>query len=394
MKLIHYYYDQDKMRELDDYLAELLPEQVEGNCFAELVRIMVIRGMYDKAYEWIRLRGGEGIEGKIIVRLCSRLLSLEGMVQDDVMTVLAFMAFRAGKYDENLLNYLCRFFQGTCKEMRDIFKAAESFGVDTYEISERILIQMLYTGAHVGEKIEIFKRYVSGGAKASVEMAFLAQSSYDYFVRDKVTDLYVLEDMQRAMERQEEIPFVCKLAYTKYYAENRKLIDETVSGWLILFLREILEQECYFPYFKEFSENIAFMRQFADKTMVEYRVKEGNRAIIHYLIEREDRQDGEYEYEKEEMQDMFHGVCVKQFILFFGERLQYYITEVDGEKEQLTVSGTLSRNETAAEQKESKYQLINDIATGRNLHDYVTMEKLLNEYFEQDYMVNEFFRMI
>lgn len=394
MKLIHYYYDQDKMRELDDYLTELLPEQVEGSCFAELVRIMVIRGMYDKAYEWIRLRGGEGIEAKIIVRLCSRLLSLEGMVQDDVMTVLAFMAFKAGKYDENLLNYLCRFFRGTCREMRDVFKAAEGFGVDTYEISERILIQMLYTGAHVGEKIEIFKRYVSGGAKASVEMAFLAQSSYDYFVRDKVTDLYILEDMQRAMERQEEIPFVCKLAYTKYYAENRKLIDETVSDWLILFLREILERECYFPYFKEFSGSIAFMRQFADKTMVEYRVKEGSRAVIHYLIEREDRQDGEYEYEKEEMRDMFHGVCVKQFILFFGERLQYYITEADGEKEQLTVSGTLSRNETGAEQKECKYQLINDIATGRNLHDYVTMEKLLNEYFEQDYVVNEFFRMI
>ena len=134
------------------------------------------------------------------------------------------------------------------------------------------------------------------------------------------------------------------------------------------------------------------MRQFADKTMVEYHVKEGSKAQIHYLIEREGQQEGEYE--KEEMQDMFHGVCVKQFILFFGERLQYYITEVDGEKEQLTVSGTLSRNETSADQKESKYQLINDIATGRNLHDYDTMEKLLNEYFEQDYLVNEFFRMI
>lgn len=392
MKLVHFYYDNDRMRDLDDYLAELSPDQTEDHCFAELVRIMVVRGMYDKAYEWIRLRGGEGIEAKIIVRLCSRLLALEGMVQDDVMTALGFMAFKAGKYDESLLEYLCRFFRGTSKEMRDLWKAAESFGVDTYDLSERILRQMLYTGAHVGEKIAIFRKYVSGGAKTEIEMAFLAQCSYDYFVREKLTDEYVIEDMQRAIDRQEEIPFVCKLAYTRYYAENSKQINENVSRYLIIFLREILAQNLYFPYFREFADCIAFMRQFADKTMVEYRVKDGSRAVIHYLIEKEGQSGSEYE--KEEMKDMFHGVCVKQFILFFGERLQYYITENDGVKEQLTLSGTLSRNETGVESRESKYQLINDIATGRNLHDYDTMEKLINEYFEQEHLVNALFKMI
>ena len=100
-----------------------------------------------------------------------------------------------------------------------------------------------------------------------------------------------------------------------------------------------------------------------------------------------------YEYVKEEMQNMFGGVCVKQFVLFFGERLQYYITEMEDEKEQLTESGTLSRNDTGREQRESKYSLLNDIAIGRNLHDYGTMENLLYEYFEKDYIVKEMFHM-
>lgn len=392
MKLVHFYFDRDRMKDLDDYLGELEPEQVENRCFTELVRIMVMRGMYEKAYQWIQLRGGEGIEAKIIVRLCSRLIALEGMEEDEVLTALAFMAFKAGKYDENLLTYLCKFFRGTSKEMRDIWKAAESFGIDSYDLSERILVQMLYTGAYVGEKAAIFKRYVSGGAKGNVEMAFLAQCSYDYFVRDKVTDSYMLEDMKRVIERQEEIPFVCKLAYTKYYAENKQLVDESVSKWVIIFLREIMAQGKYFPYFKEYADNIVFMRQYEDKTMIEYHAREGSRAVIHYMVEKEGQVSSEYE--KEEMKDMFGGVCVKQFILFFGERLQYYITEDEGQKEQLTESGTISRNETGVEQKESRYNLVNDIATGRNLHDYDTMEKLLNEYFEQDYLVKEFFQMI
>ena len=134
------------------------------------------------------------------------------------------------------------------------------------------------------------------------------------------------------------------------------------------------------------------MRQFMDKTMVEYRVREGNSAAIHYLLEKRGGQEGDYV--KEEMQEMFGGICVKQFILFFGEHLQYYITETENGKENLTQSGTLSRNETGGEQREGRYGILNDIAIGRNLHDYDTMESLLYEYFQQDYIVKEMFRMI
>ena len=192
-------------------------------------------------------------------------------------------------------------------------------------------------------------------------------------------------------ERKEELPFVCKLAYTKYYAENKKQVDEVVSCYLIVFLREILAQNKYFPYFMEYADNIAFMRQFMDKTMVEYHVRDGNKAVIHYLIEKDGGTEGEYI--KEEMQNMFGGVCVKQFILFFGERLQYYITETEDGKENLTESGTVSRNDTGGEQKESRYSMLNDISIGRNLHDYDTMENLLYEYFEKDYLVRELFHM-
>lgn len=390
IKLVHFFYENDRMRELDDYLKELTPDQIENQSFAQIVRFMVIRGMYEKAYEWIKLRGGEGIEAKLIVRLCSRLLAFEGMVEDETMTMLIYMAFKAGKYDENLLDYLCRYFKGTSREMWEIWKAAEAFGMDTYELCERILLQMLYTGAFVGEVDEIFRRYVSGGAKTEVELAFLAQCAYDYFVRDKVTSEFVLQDMRRVIDREEEIPLVCKLAYTRYYAENKKLIDEHVSRWLLVFLREILMQNLYFPYFKEYADNIAFMQRFMDKTMIEYHVKEGNRAVLHYLMEG----SLEGEYVKEEMKDMFGGICVKEFILFFGEHLQYYITEIEDGKEQLTESGTLSRNDAGREYRESRYALLNDIAIGRNLNDHDTMETLLQEYFEQDHIVNELFHML
>ena len=53
-----------------------------------------------------------------------------------------------------------RHYRGSVRSMRDIWKAAKSFDVDCYKLSERMLVQMLYTGAFVGEKMEIFRYYV------------------------------------------------------------------------------------------------------------------------------------------------------------------------------------------------------------------------------------------
>ena len=195
LKLMQYDYDHDQMNELDEVLNELEPEMISHDCMSQMVRFMVIRGMYEKAYAWIGICGGEGIEAKIIVRLCGRLLALDGMKEDTVMTALIYRAFLSGKYDELLLNYLNLYFRGTVKEMRDVWSTAESFGVDTRIIEERILIQMLYTGAFVGNAAAIFQSYVKKGADPSVELAFLAQSCHDYFVKDKVTDPFILKEV-------------------------------------------------------------------------------------------------------------------------------------------------------------------------------------------------------
>lgn len=391
LKLIHFFYDQDCMNELDDCLKEVTTDQVFRDGMTQMIRFMVVRGMYEKAYEWICVCGGEGIEAKLIVRLCTRLIAENEIPDENRMTALVYRAFLAGKYDENLLVYLCEHFQGTIKEMRDVWKAAEDFDVDTYQLSERILTQMLYTGAYVGNLMEIFKSYVEKGADSRLERAVLAQHSYDYFVRDKLIDKFILDEIQRMLKLEEELPFVCRLAYTRYYAEHKKQMDETVTANLLVFLKEQMARNLCFPFYKEFAEQITFMHKFMDKTMVEYRAKEGNRAVIHYVIEREGCDENEYI--KEEMRNMYGGVCVKEFTLFFGESLQYYIMEIGDGKEQLTESGSFSRSDTDMNQSISRYNLINDIAMGRTLHDYDTMESLLFEYFDHAYLLEELFEM-
>ncbi len=91
------------------------------------------------------------------------------------------------------------------------------------------------------------------------------------------------------------------------------------------------------------------------------------------------------------MRDMFGGICVKEFVLFFGERLQYYITEETAGGEQLTKSGTINKSDIGQENFESRFSMLNDIMIGKTLQDYDTVDSLLQEYYRQDYMVNEIF---
>ena len=82
----------------------------------------------------------------------------------------------------------------------------------------------------------------------------------------------------------------------------------------------------------------------------------------------------------------------QEFILFFGEKLQYYITEESSQGEQLTESRSISRSDAGEEGAEGRFSILNDIMIGKTLHDYDTVSDLLMEYFRQDHMVEQIFR--
>ena len=393
MMLVRFYYEKDRMRELDDYLSELTPDDISGRDRREIIRFMVVRGMYEEAYDWVSRYGPYGVDAKTLAKLCSRLLDMgeERTEEDPVMTGVLHYVVKKGKYDANVLNYLIRFFSGSIKDMRDVWKAAEDFDMDTHELCERMIVQMLYTGAYVGDRLNIFRTYFRFGGNESLMAAFLSQCCYDYAIGEQITESYIFQSILRLYKEEVPLHFVCKIAFLRYYAENKQEQDEAVRQVCCDFLRQLLDENIVLPLYKEYQGYIPQMDEYQDKTMIEYRVKPGCRAVIHYVIQSE--KDSGNEYRKEEMRDMFEGLCVKEFILFFGERLQFYITEESEDGEQLTKSGAVNKSDIGQDNFESRFTVLNDIMIGKTLHDYDTVDGLLREYYKQDYMVDTIFRM-
>lgn len=392
MKLLQHYYDADDTCALDEYLRQLRPEEFTAEERSYLIRLLIQRGDFQTAEGWLRSYGPYFIEVKQLVRLLSALIETNDRAEDAVLLASADYVFRKGKYDSEILNYLVRYGRGMTRDLRDLWKAARSFDLDCYGLCEKILVQMLYTGAFVGEKMEVFRHYVSQGPKPEVEEAFLAQCSKDYFVRDRLTGKDVFDEIQRTYLRGEPVQKLCRLVFLKYYAENPKEMDGEAEGLTKVFLNELMEQGIHLDFFRAYKENERVAQELADKTIIEYHARPGAQARIHYVIMREDGEADEYVTES--MKEVYGGVCVKEFILFFGESLQYYITESKDGEEQLTESNVIQKSDILGKESDSMFQLINDVVVSKTLQDYDTLDGLLEEYFKKEFLNGRLFELM
>lgn len=394
--LIRFYYDNDFVRQLSEYLTVLEPDRLPGRERNDMMELMILTGLYDKAIEWLKKFGTYGVDPRSIVRLCGRMPDMDGHAQDTAFAEISFYAFRKGKYDEELLKFLVTAFSGTVREMRDLWKAAGSFGVETYALSEKIILQMLYSGAYVGETTDIFRSFCKEGAGSDLERAFLAQNAYDSFVKDQITESFIFGRIGKLSMEGAAFPLVCRLAYLKFYAEHdeeEKPDQDTVRN----FLKEMLEKKIFFPFCTKYLRELPQMKQFADKTMLEYKTRPGSRCVIHYMLSSD--ADTLDEYRSEEMQEMYDGIFVSEFVLFFGEQLQYYVTEESIEDEdgspvqgQLTESGTISKSDINQNNQTNRYDLINDLMIGMTLQDYNTADRLLAEYTRRRFLSSHLFQ--
>ncbi len=391
VELAQAYFDADDVQALDEYLQEFDGEQLTVEQRETVLRFLILRGNYEKAYQWIERYTPYFAEAKILLRLTDALISQSVHDGEPALYAAALSVFRRGKYNGNVLEYLSHYVQGTTKELRDIWKAARSFEVDCYELSEKILVQMLFSGAFVGERLDIFRYYVSQGAGQEIEEAVLIQSSYDYFCREKLTEEYIFHEIRNCYLRGEETQRICKLAYLKFYAENRDRLEREDELLIRDFLQEMMKEHIHLNFFREYKDCLPELQELKDKTIVEYHTRGGVRARIHYVMLHENGQAEDYL--SEYMQEVYSGVFFKEFVLFFGENIQYYIMEESANGEQLTESGSLQKSDIMNDNPDSKYEIVNDMMISMTLQDDDTLDHLLEEYYRREYLDHRLFTL-
>lgn len=383
-----YYYERNRMIDLDSYLMMMNYKEMDTRDRARAFEFMLKRGMYESAYQFLQIYGFENINRKLLVRLCSRKIAELDFEFEDELLALCSYVFEHGKYNEELLKYLACYYQGSTKSMQKIWMALKQFEVESYDFEERILIQLMFTHSYVEKKEEIFASYCESGPRVNIERAYLTYNAYEYFVSERITEKMIFERITFLLLLQEELGDVCKLAFLKYYSEKETYSNEE-KQLIVNLLEEFLFRNIYFEFFKLFHIKIESICQLNDKTILEYRTNSNNKVLLHYIFE--DYEKETEIYVQEEMKNAYGGIFTKEFILFFGDILQYYITEKAGAEESLTESKRIAISDIQIEGKDNKYDMLNDMLVSLSIKDETTLLELMSKYLQEEYISNRIF---
>ena len=385
MELVNYYYEHYHVELLEACLNSINLKMLSVKDRAKMLDLMILRDMYDKVIESVESFGcTANMQVKRLSRLCVRGI-YSPREEKDRATLLSmgFFAFSNGRVEDRLLQYLADRFNGTTIEMYDLWHAAKERELETTSLEERLLAQMLFAESYVEDSFSVFYSYCKNGMNRKLIRAYFSYCSYKYFVKDRLTNPEFFEMLKK--ESFLESSQICILALLKHYAEKETLTSAE-KDFVSFHIQRFVQKKVIFGFYKAFEGKIPLPARMLDKYYVEYRTNPKNRLVIHYSCSL-----SESEFREEEMVDAGYGIFEKDLILFYGESLQYFITEETEQGNEVVESRIISHTETDFLSGTTKYGKINEILIAQELKDETTLYTLLEQYCKEEYAVKRHF---
>lgn len=376
-EIINYYtkdYDGD---EVDDFLRNVEVESFETPQRRQVIELMIVRGIYDRAYKHMERYGFSFIEPRRVLKCLNKLIVDRDFAEDRLLIQLAVYVFRNHKYNENILKYLALYYYGATAEMYKIWKECSNYEIEIREYDEKLIAQMLFTRTYLNKTASVYSLYAQLGATSKIRKAYLFSRSYDYFVRESIIEEDVFDIISVELESQNVLPDLCLIAFAKYCSET-----ESINANKMLQCKSIVKYLCdkdkVFGFFKNFEKFFKIPSSVKEKTFVEYRTDPNKHVYIHYIIDMGDHE--ETEYIVTEMRSIVGGVFVKDFVLFYGEKLNYYITEELGSKVNVTESKSAIPEGEGLKGDNSRYGMLNDMMICAEIGEEDTLTNLAMQY--------------
>ncbi len=387
-QMIEYYYHSYTGEALDAYLKQVDCGGLFRGIRNKLVELMIARGVYDRAYEMLMDYGSEQASVSKLLIVAGHRIEETGYEEDEKLTGLCRDIFQRGKYNEPVLGYLCRYFQGNIRELERLWLSAREFEVDTYGLEERYLVQLLYSESYTESMEQIFQSYYDAMGQDLIIMAYLSYFSYQNFVREMPISDGFFQCLGHQLGLGNPLNDICRLAYFQWLAgqehysiNQEKLLEE--------FLQENVKRRKYFAFYQKLPQRLLRKYHLHDRMILEYRSDCAKRVLIDYCYTGPSE---ELDYVEEEMEQVYEEIFVKQFVAFYGEEIPYYIKEESPNCQTITESGHMKPEDSSISGDESCYDLINGMMAGYHMKDFKTLTQLYGQYQKRRQETEALFR--
>ena len=373
------------------YLVQMEKEGLEPRQRQKICETLISQNYYREAYEMVRTYGSEYISAGRRMKLCAKMILQSLFDQDEILLELSYGVFREGRYDSVILDYLCEHYNGTVSQMYEVLIRGVEEHVETYDLEERLLAQMMFTGNT--EQIDsVFQLYMSRKkTRESVVKAYFTEKSVEYFLERKKVDSRVFAYLESAVNQsieKDRVPTIYLLALTYYYAGCEKL-DEEQARLCRMIGGLLISEGLVFPYTRELSKHMAVPEDIMDKAMVEYIGRRDARPELLVRILPDEEQ-----FHSEEMRRVYQGIYVKQKILFEGESMEYQIYDYKEGKRVLAAAGKATCDHKLDGKENSRFALLNEMGAAQSRKDEEAVKKAMENYLKKAAVLSELFPIL
>lgn len=380
-----------QLHDYDDYVRPFLQsinfDTLQKDARKYLIDMLVSNRLYEKAYDMAMEYGIDMLAAASKVVLCENALKVQH-VDDDFMVQLAISAFKTGKYSDLVLKYLCENYTGPTDELINLWHAADKFSISSMKLDERILEQGIYTQIEPEKISDIFMEYYKRAGNEKLILAYISLVAHGYLHSGGCKADFIFDIIEKRFIGNRTLNDACQLALLKHFAEKTDITQAELEIEDTL-LKYYIYNNMYFDFFARLDYRLLEKYFLYDKAFLQYESTPGTHVVLHYSRD----EDGE-EFNSEDMVEMYDGIYVKTFVIFFGELIRYYITEEHDNSIEVKESNRLTCNNIPGDNDHSRYNLINEMIISDTLSDETTLKSNIDEYKRLDAATKQLFKLI
>lgn len=380
-----------QLHDYEDYVRPFLQsinfDTLQKDARKYLIDMLVSNRLYEKAYDMAMEYGIDMLAAASKVVLCENALKVQH-VDDDFMVQLAISAFKTGKYSDLVLKYLCENYTGPTDELISLWHAADKFSISSMKLDERILEQGIYTQIEPEKISDIFMEYYKRAGNEKLILAYISLVAHGYLHSGGCKADFIFDIIEKRFIGNRTLNDACQLALLKHFAEKTDITQAELEIEDTL-LKYYIYNNMYFDFFARLDYRLLEKYFLYDKAFLQYESTPGSHVVLHYSRD----EDGE-EFNSEDMVEMYDGIYVKTFVIFFGELIRYYITEEHDNSIEVKESNRLTCNNIPGDNDHSLYNLINEMIISDTLSDETTLKSNIDEYKRLDAATKQLFKLI
>lgn len=359
--------------------------QLETATRGFVISLFIQRQDYARAYALMQQYYGLQVDERLLLQMCNEQILATEFEKDDFLLALCGYLLQKEQTSPATISYLAQNFVGPSEDMIALWQKAKEQQMSVVDLEENILFQTLYAESQVKQTPEIYDSYLARGKDRMLIEAYLNYWAHAYMLSQDQVPMKLFAYLAYYFSKGVALKESCKLAYMKYLS-TLDALDDKEYAILDQLLQYYILRNVYFKFYKDIDHRLIIKYHLYDKHFVEYRGNPGERITITYQF------DGK-EAITEEMIEMYEGIFVKQFVVFFGETIHYElyadaVSDLPVSADDLSISSDLKDGNL------DRYDMLNAMQNAYLYHEDGQLAALMKQYQGLDYVTKELFTTV